>query len=62
MKRRSRPAYSGARSRPFWARVKALPASHRHQLYSCGVLLQQLEAQVLNWLDDAEVVAARRKR
>lgn len=54
--------YSGPRSVKFWDRVNALPAPRRWELYSCGVLLQELEARVLRWLREAEEQAATHRR
>jgi hypothetical protein len=51
--------YGGNGSHWFWNRVWALKdkAAHR-ELYSCGVLLQNLEGSVMRWLENAEEVAA----
>lgn len=46
--------YAGGRSVRFWDRVAALPEPSRAELYSCGVLLQDMEAKVLDWLERAE--------
>lgn len=46
--------YSGPKSATFWARVNALPDDRRGELYSCGVLLQNMEESVLHWLAAAE--------
>lgn len=54
MKPKKHHHYSGPRSTAFWARVNALPDAHRGELYSCGVLLQNLEESVLAWLARAE--------
>ena len=52
-KRVIKPCYSGDLSTEFWGRVNAL-TDRRDELYSCGVLLQNMEGDVLKWLSDAE--------
>lgn len=51
------PVYSGPKSKEFWARVAALSEKERHTMYSCGVLLQNMEESVLGWLQQAEAQA-----
>lgn len=47
--------YSGPKSTAFWKRVDGLKhVEDRRSLYSCGVLLQNMEENVLHWLDAAE--------
>jgi hypothetical protein len=53
--------YSGDLSREFWKRVNALPAQHRASAYAAGVLLQNMESTVLDWLRNGESVAPRRR-
>lgn len=52
-----RPHYSGCLSTAFWRRVNALPEIKRQELYSCGVLLQEMEERVLQWLEQSELEA-----
>ena len=58
------PRYSGKASRAFWDRIRRLPEGEELRMYACGVLLQNLEGTVLQWLDNAEQIAtlARRPR
>lgn len=49
--------YSGDASTEFWNRVNALPRPVRDELYSCGVLLQDMEDKVTRWLHEAEIKA-----
>lgn len=51
-----RKHYSGNLSREFWERVNRLDQPHRAEMYSCGVLLQNMEETVLRWLEYAEEI------
>lgn len=46
--------YSGPGSAKFWERVNRLPDDERPNLYTAGVLLQNMEETILKWLDNAE--------
>jgi len=49
------PAYTGRASIEFWARISKLKNPQAHDaLYFSGVILQETEARVLRWLDNAE--------
>ena len=49
------PAYTGAASIEFWARISRLKNPQAHDaLYFSAVILQETEARVLRWLDNAE--------
>lgn len=54
--------YSGEESHGFWKRVNSLPSEEKRVMYACGVLLQNMEEDVLRWLVTAEIDAAREKR
>lgn len=41
------PRYSGIKSAKFWAKINALPKAQRDEAYSLGVVLQNVEADVL---------------
>jgi len=59
------PQYSGPNSEEFWNRVNALPECGpltRGELYTAGVLLQNMEGTVLNWLAMAEDMARHQQR
>jgi len=58
---RLKARYSGDLSRLFWKRVNALPSPHKEALYSCGVLLQEMESRVLNWLNADELLTKEMK-
>ena len=60
-KRVLKPHYSGALSTEFWRRVNAL-SDQQAELYACGVLLQNMEGDVLRWLAGAEAKEAQRGR
>ena len=45
-------SYSGRRSRAFWDVVDALPEREHGKLYTAGVLLQNMEATILCWLNN----------
>ena len=49
--------YSGPASAPFWNRINELPRRDKDVLVSCGILLQNMEEDVLKWLDSAEADA-----
>ena len=49
------PRYSGRLSLEFWNRVNNLKEPGQQSLYYCGVLLQNLEGSVLQWLENAEM-------
>jgi hypothetical protein len=49
--------YSGDNSQDFWKRVNALPDDERWQLYTAGVLLQNMEGTIVRWLNQAESAA-----
>lgn len=46
--------YSGPKSQKFWDTVNALPEPYKSEMYSCGVLLQNMEERVLKWLEHAQ--------
>jgi hypothetical protein len=46
--------YSGPGSGEFWGRVNALSRPAKGELYSCGVLLQEMESRIIDWLKDSE--------
>jgi hypothetical protein len=46
--------YSGPGSGEFWGRVSALPRPAKGELYSCGVLLQEMESRIIDWLKASE--------
>lgn len=49
-----KPHYSTQKSKEFWNRINTLPGKKQDTLYACGVLLQNLEGTVLQWLNNAE--------
>jgi hypothetical protein len=49
-----KPRYSGDKSRKFWARINALPDSQHSKAYSLGVVLQNVEGDILRMLDLCE--------
>ena len=53
--------YSGDNSKKFWKRVNSLPAIDQRVLYACGCLLQNMEHDVISWLETAEVEAKRKE-
>ena len=53
MKPRFRPQYSGPCSKPFWRAVHSLNELERDAAYFAGVLLQNMENQVLRNLENA---------
>ena len=58
-----RPHYSGPLSRAFWKRVNALKGEpERRSLYTAGVLLQNMESDVLRYLKNAEAMQPRKGR
>lgn len=46
-----KPYYSGPKSIKFWERINALPRDKRSAAYSLGVVLQNVEGDVLRLLD-----------
>ncbi len=46
--------YSGPNSKKFWNRVGALTGHDKHSMYTAGVLLQEMESKILQWLEVAE--------
>ena len=48
-----KPRYSGPKSEKFWTKVNSLPKSKQRAIYAAGVLLQELEGRVLEWLNSA---------
>lgn len=60
MKGKRQYSSDGNNSRQFWGRVKALKnESHHDTAYMLGVVLQELESRVLNFLEGAEEVQRR---
>jgi len=47
--------YSGENSKEFWDRIDALKDRHG-ELYTVGVILQELESRVLRLLESAEEI------
>lgn len=63
MKKREplQPQYSGDLSADFWARIRELPDKQRWQAYSLGVVLQNVEGDVLRIVTNLENEAKRRR-
>ncbi len=56
------PVYSGKLSRRFWHRVNRLPETRKRECYIAGVLLQNMEGDVLRLLDNNETLTRMDKR
>ena len=55
MKAKTKPHYSGDKSKAFWKRVDSVKnAKKRSEMYVLGCILQSLEGYVLDALSDAE--------
>lgn len=52
MKKEIKPQYSGKKSRKIWDIIDSLPEHERRRLYSCFLLLQNLEETCLIWLNN----------
>lgn len=48
-----KPQYSGKRSEIIWDIINSLPEEANQELYSCFVLLQNMESSCLTWLNNA---------
>lgn len=46
--------YSGAHSLLFWRRINSLPSPRKEECYALGCVLQNVERDVLRWLECAE--------
>lgn len=51
MNNRSVRHYSGDKSRKFWDRINSLPEPHRVIAYTLGVVLQNVETDILRLID-----------
>ena len=52
---KSKLHYSGEGSKQFWGRIAKLKLeTDNERFYTAGILLQEMEARILAWLDQAE--------
>lgn len=47
-----KPQYSGERSKILWKYINNLPEVEQQEMYSCFVLLQNMESSCLKWLNN----------